>query len=66
MEFTSSGQGTQKGEDPFCTSGNFLNFTILPLALTLRPLQDCDLHTPTLSGEAELTAGEGGPELANK
>jgi hypothetical protein len=46
--------------------GNFLKFTTLPSALTLRPLQDCDLHTPALSGGAEFVAGEVGPELANK
>jgi hypothetical protein len=57
-----------KGQDSILHKGpgNFLKFTTLPSALTLRHLQDCDLHTPALSGGAELAAGEVGPELANK
>jgi hypothetical protein len=57
-----------KGEDSILHKGpgNFLKFTTLPSALTLRPLQDCGLHTTALNGGAELAAGEVGPELANK
>jgi hypothetical protein len=43
-----------------------LNFTKLPSASTLKPLQDRDPHTSALSGGAELAAGEVGPEMANK
>jgi hypothetical protein len=57
-----------KGEDSILHKGpgNFLKFTTLPSALTLRPPQGCDLHTPALIGGAEFVAGEVGPELANK
>jgi hypothetical protein len=42
------------------------NFTTLPSALTDRTLQGLGPHTTALGGRAELAAGEGRPELANK
>jgi hypothetical protein len=57
-----------KGEDSILHKGpgNFLKFTTLPSTLTLRTLQDCNLHIPALTGGAEFAAGEVWPELANK
>jgi hypothetical protein len=56
----------KRGRIIFHKSLEPFNFTTLPSALTHRTLQGLGPHTTTLGGGAELAAGEGRPELANK
>jgi hypothetical protein len=67
MDFTSCANTHQRGKYIIALrSLELWTFTTLPLTLTTKPLQELGLHTSILSGGAELAAGEGGPELANK